>query len=295
MFLGIGFPLNLSWSMITTSEIAPSPALAPFIQCYAYREFDTNSTAISMPWRASHDTNIIFFFKDVPVSLTDATSGNVVKRGKNCDVVGMSTQYNGAMTFNGKYAFLQIIFKPHGFHTLFNSPPLEITDKIVWSEDIFNSDIKLLHEQLHEAESVTAMSEMINRFLIQYLNKKRRVDYKDRITVAANLITKSGGLVSIDMLAEYTCMSTRNFERIFINETGMSPKQLCCISRFNKALELKLSYPAIKWTSIAHQSGYFDQMHLIKDFKRFCGSAPSSLLKDVPLLEENYISRVSNR
>lgn len=280
--------------VVTTSEIAPSPKLAPFVRCYAYREFDTNGSAVTMPWRASHDTGIIFFFKDVPSSLTDIRTGKVLKRGKSCDVVGMSTQYNGDMTFNGKYSFLQIIFQPHGFYTLFHSSPLEISDRIVWSGDIFNSDINLLHEQLFEAESVAAMAELANDWLLHYLNR-RRVDYKDRITIAANLITKNTGLINIEKLAHYTCMSMRNFERIFINETGMSPKQLCCISRFNKALELKLDYPSMKWTSIAHQSGYFDQMHLIKDFKRFCGEAPSSLLKHVPLLEEDYISRIGNR
>ena len=281
--------------MITTSEIAPSPALAPFIRTYAYREFDTRGTDVIKPWHASHDTNIIFFFKDVPSSLTDASTGKVLKKGKNCDVVGMSTQYNGDMAFNGKYSFLQIIFQPHGFYTLFNASPVEIADKIVWSGDVFKSDIKLLHEQLSEAEDAAAMAHLANNWLLHYLNKKRRVNYKDRITVTANLITKKAGLINIDRLAEYACMSMRNFERIFISETGMSPKQLCCISRFNNALELKLNDPSMKWTSIAHQSGYFDQMHLIKDFKRFCGEAPSSLLKHVPLLEEKYISRISNR
>lgn len=281
--------------MITTSEIAPSPALAPFIRTYAYREFDTKGTDVIMPWRASQDTNIIFFFKDVPATLTDTSSGKVLKRGKVCDVVGMSTKYNGDMCFNGKYSFLQIIFQPHGFYTLFNSPPLQIADKIVWSGDIFNSEIKLLHEQLYEADSAEEMAKLANDWLLCYLNKKRTVNYKDRITVAANLITKNAGLVNIDQLAEDACMSMRNFERIFINETGMSPKKLCCISRFNNALELKLSNPSMNWTLIAHQSGYFDQMHLVKDFKRFCGNAPSSLLKHVPLLEEKFISRVSRR
>lgn len=281
--------------MITTSEVAPSPALAPFIRSYTYREFDTNGTEVIKPWQASHEANIIFFFKDLPTKLTDSTTGKVLKRGKNCDVVGMSTQYNGDMAFNGKYSFLQIFFQPHGFYTLFNASPVEIVDKIVWSGDIYKSDIQLLHEQLYEAKSVTAMAELANNWLLNYLNKKRRVDYKDRITVIANLITKSAGLININTLADYACMSMRNLERIFINETGMSPKQLCCIARFNNALELKLSYPSMKWTSIAHQSGYFDQMHLIKDFKRFCGEAPSSLLKHVPLLEEKYICRISNR
>ena len=279
--------------MITTSEVAPSSELTPFIRSYAYRQFDTHGTEVMKPWQASNDSNIIFFFKDVPAKLTDATTGKVLKRGEKCDVVGMSTQYNGDMYFNGKYSFLQIIFHPHGFYTLFNASPLEIADKIVWSGDIFSSDIKLLHEQLYEAKSVAAMAELANIWLLHYLNKKRRVDYKDRITVTANLITKKAGLVNIDALANYACMSMRNFERTFINQTGMSPKQSCCIARFNNALELKLAYPSMKWTAIAHQSGYFDQMHLIKDFKRFCGESPSFLLKHVPLLKEKYITRVS--
>ena len=279
--------------MITTSEIAPSPALAPFIRSYTYREFDTNGTDVVKPWHASHEANIIFFFKDVPASLTDTSTGKILKRGKNCDVVGMSTQYNGDMCFNGKYAFLQILFLPHGFYTLFNASPLEIADKIVWSGDIFNSEIKLLHEQLSGAKNLAAMAEIANGWLLLYLNKKRRVDYKNRITITANLIAKNAGLINLNTLAHYACMSMRNFERIFINETGMSPKQLCCISRFNNALELKLSNSSMKWTLVAYQSGYFDQMHLVKDFKRFCGDAPSSLLKHVPLLEEKYISRVS--
>ena len=280
--------------MITTSEVAPSPALAPFIRSYTYREFDTNGTEVIKPWQASHEANIIFFFKDRPTTLTDTTTGKVLKKGKNCDVVGMSTQYNGDMTFNGKYSFLQIFFQPHGFYTLFDASPLEIAEKIIWSGDVFGSDIKLLHEQLCEAKDVTFMAELANIWLLSYLNKKRRVDYKDRITVTANLISKSNGLINIDTLADYACMSMRNLERIFIKETGMSPKQLCCIARFNNALELKLAHPSMNWTFIAHQSGYFDQMHLIKDFQRFCGEAPSSLLKHVPLLEEKYISRIRN-
>ena len=280
--------------MITTSEIAPSPALAPFIRSYAYREFDTHGTDLIKPWHATQDSNISLFFADVPVKLTDPITGKVLKKGENCDVAGMSTRYNGDMTFNGKYSFLQIFFQPHGFYTLFNASPLELSDKIVWSGDIFNSNINLLHEQLYEAKSVTAMTELANKWLLQYLNKKRRVDYKDRITVTANLILKNAGLINIDKLADYACMSMRNFERIFINETGMTPKQLCCIARFNNALELKLKNPITNWTSIAHQAGYFDQMHLIKDFKRFCGEAPSSLLKHLPILEEKYISRISH-
>ncbi len=278
--------------MVITSEIAPLPFLAPFVHCYAYREFETKGKDIIKPWHASHQSNIIFFLKTLPVKLTDPVTGKVLKTGKSCDVVGISTKCNGEMTFNGSYSFFQIIFKPNGFHKIFNKSAVELMDRIVWSEDIFNGDIKLLHEQFYDAGDFSVMAALANSWLLGYLNKQRRVNYKDRITSVVNLITANPGLMNIDSLAAYACMSARNFERVFHYETGMSPKQLCCIARFNSALELKLKYPLMKWTSIAHHLGYFDQMHLIKDFKKFCGEAPSSLLSHSSLFKERYMSRI---
>lgn len=83
-------------------------------------------------------------------------------------------------------------------------------------------------------------------------------------------------------------MSIRNFERSFHSATDMSPKMPCCVTRFNKALELKLQNPKMPWTSVAHQTGYFDQMHIIKEFKKFSGHTPKTLLKDAFLLEEEH-------
>lgn len=51
---------------------------------------------------------------------------------------------------------------------------------------------------------------------------------------------------------------------------------------------MKLRNPHLRWTDIAYQTGYFDQMHLIKDFKKFSGDAPSVLLKETPLFVETY-------
>lgn len=280
--------------MVTTTEIAPSPALAPFIHCYAYREFDTHGTDVIMPWRASHQAGIIFFFKDLPVALRENISGLIVKRGSSCDVVGMSTRYNGSMIFNGKYAFLQILFHPHGFYSLFHISPKEIAERILSSSDVFNSNLQMLHDQLSEAKNLTVMTDLINHWLLKHLDKNNGVDAKNRITIMSNQMIHNPIQSKIESLANQACMSTRNFERTFITETGMSPKQLYCISRFNRALELKLKFPKTNWTSVSCQAGYFDQMHLIKDFKRFCGEAPSSLLLHNPLLEENYISRVDN-
>src|SRR5690606_31658908 len=116
--------------MLITSEIAPMPALAPFVHCYAYREFETGESDITKPWQASHEPNIIFFLKEVPLKLTDLITGKILKTGKTCDFVGMSTKCNGEMLFKGSYSFLQIIFKPNGFYKIFGIPPSETAERI---------------------------------------------------------------------------------------------------------------------------------------------------------------------
>lgn len=278
--------------MLTTSEIAPAPALTPFVRCYSYREFETNGVEFAKPWFASHDQNFIFFFKAVPVKLVDLATGRIITRGERFGIVGTSTEYNGDMVFNGSYAFFMIHFRPNGFYKIFNIPPYETTDKILGTGGIPDLKLKCLYERLAEADSMTARAELSNQWLLQWLNKQRSIDCTDSITASANLIIKQAGLVSLDKLVHCANMSIRSFERHFNEQVGISPKQLCCISRFNHALDLKLRRRDLDWTSIAYEAGYFDQMHLIKDFKRFCGDVPTSLLKHVPMFEEKYTSRV---
>jgi methylphosphotriester-DNA--protein-cysteine methyltransferase len=73
-------------------------------------------------------------------------------------------------------------------------------------------------------------------------------------------------------------MSTRQFERRFTREIGLPPKLFARIARFEAALESKALSTTNSWTDVANQLGYFDQMHLIHDFKEFSGEVPTSLL-----------------
>jgi AraC-like DNA-binding protein len=51
--------------------------------------------------------------------------------------------------------------------------------------------------------------------------------------------------------------------------------------RFSKAYRLRESTPQMSWTRISYESGYFDQMHLIRDFKQFAGVTPSTLVQEL--------------
>ena len=101
----------------------------------------------------------------------------------------------------------------------------------------------------------------------------------DGITAISNELSNSTPLLNIGQYAYKANMSIRNFERRFIEQIGVSPKVYYRLVRFNNALIEKLKYPQKNWTSIAYECGYYDQMHMIKEFKQFANLNPSHLLQ----------------
>jgi AraC-like DNA-binding protein len=43
---------------------------------------------------------------------------------------------------------------------------------------------------------------------------------------------------------------------------------------------MKDHQPALDWQDIVYHCGYYNQMHLIKDFKFFAGVTPAALMKE---------------
>ncbi|WP_396272088.1 AraC family transcriptional regulator [Granulicella arctica] len=63
-----------------------------------------------------------------------------------------------------------------------------------------------------------------------------------------------------------------------MHQLGMRPKLFARIARFEAALEFKAHFDLRLWTSVAHTFGYYDQMHMIRDFAEFTGGTPSETL-----------------
>ncbi|MGH9662021.1 MAG: helix-turn-helix domain-containing protein, partial [Bryobacteraceae bacterium] len=77
-------------------------------------------------------------------------------------------------------------------------------------------------------------------------------------------------------LARETGMSERQLERAFADRVGISPKLLARIDRFQRALRA-VEEAGVSGAAVAADLGYYDQAHLIRDFREFTGSTPSRL------------------
>lgn len=84
----------------------------------------------------------------------------------------------------------------------------------------------------------------------------------------------------VEGAADVMGCSPRQLRRRCLDETGLSPKRLARILRFRRAQ--RLAHSPSSWADIAVRCGYFDQAHLIRDFREFAGGPPTSVFSNCP-------------
>jgi len=106
--------------------------------------------------------------------------------------------------------------------------------------------------------------------------------WREMDLVIQEMIAKKG-CIRVQDLAHDAGLSVRQFERRFTSVLAISPKIYARILRFEAALHRK-SVTGWNWTTIAHDLGYHDQMHMIHDFELLSGEHPKSLTPHLELL-----------
>jgi AraC-like DNA-binding protein len=103
-------------------------------------------------------------------------------------------------------------------------------------------------------------------------------------------IFASRGQIDPETLAEEAGVSLRQLERRMKSACGMSLKLLASLVRFRSVFdELQADVPS-PWLNAALAAGYFDQAHMIRDFRRFAGQPPSAFLPRAGALSTAIVS-----
>ena len=76
-------------------------------------------------------------------------------------------------------------------------------------------------------------------------------------------------------------VSERHLRRVFRENVGVSPKAFAKLMRFRCALRAANEDTHASWASIAAAAGYYDQAHLIAEFRAIAGVTPSALLGEL--------------
>jgi AraC-like DNA-binding protein len=153
---------------------------------------------------------------------------------------------------------LGIRFHPGGAGQLLGMPMQELTNQVIAAGDL----------GLHSLAGDASLPK-IERTLLE-LERGSADALVDEATRLLGLSPDVGAAAAL------LGVSPRQLERRFKTRVGMSPKHFARIRRFQRV------FRAIEdgggWVDVAAACGYYDQAHLIRDFRAFAGEAPSHLL-----------------
>ena len=127
---------------------------------------------------------------------------------------------------------------------------------------------------LRSARTGTARFVAAERWLAARLGEAR----PRRITAAraVALIRAGGGQARIDDVARSLGWSRRRIERAFARDLGIRPKVYARIVRLNAVLATLEDTERPRAVDLALEAGYFDQAHLLRDFRILAGRTPRS-------------------
>lgn len=167
---------------------------------------------------------------------------------------------------------IRVDFVPGGIFRMLGIPTNKLFDKGFNAVDIFGAKIKRINQQLQQTSNQEESLTLVENFLLDQVVRSKEIL---PIDFALHKLLLAKGDIPIQKLASLSCLSIKQLERKCQERIGMNPKLYARILRFSKAYRLHEACPTLSWLDIAFNAGYYDQMHMIRDFKVFAGVNPS--------------------
>jgi AraC-like DNA-binding protein len=170
-------------------------------------------------------------------------------------------------------------FRPGGGTAFFPLPLGELQNNVVDLEIFWKSAASSLRDRLLEASSPSEKFRILEDAL---LARCRGVQSTHRaVSSALDCFMREPGNAAIRAVADRVGFSPRHFIELFNDQVGMTPKVFCRVRRFQRVLSQIQRHDA-RWAELAADCGFYDQAHLIRDFREFCGMTPGDYLKKRP-------------
>ena len=253
------------------------PGLQQLIRSCTASLFNTEKDVLSRHLSVFTEFYFTFFLKDKFYHVAD--TGNGLTQKWSDRIYNLFTASARTLYFKGDFVLFFVRLKPDAFFSVFEIPRKFLVNAMLPVYNRFENGAGSFTEQLESPKNICEIEPYRDDYFIEKLLHKKRTNYTNTIIRISNIILQNKGIVTINTLAHDANMSLRTFERRFADEVGMSPKRLSRIIRFNNAVNTRILHPQISWARLAQECGYFDQMHMIKEFKEFSSQTPESFFK----------------
>jgi methylphosphotriester-DNA--protein-cysteine methyltransferase len=256
--------------MITWLE--PAPALREFVRWYVYIR---RTATAQHPVLPVLETRLAFYPRSACRVFDHRLQG--IDTMARAAVIGPQTRH-WVDLHPGRVEGFFALFQPGGFHRLFGGDSSALADYAHPAADVIGPGIASVLDCVEAATRPTEMACALDGYLATRLSGAGELHPVDR---AAQALAAAHGSIEAWTLAARAGLGDRHFRRRFVEHAGMGPKHYAKVARFTFALALKTAQPSRTWADVSQSAGYFDQMHLVKDFKSLTEAPPSRLISEI--------------
>lgn len=248
-------------------KIIPSDRLKPYIKHLIISEATEDAIYKVFP---STGLVIGFQYKGKLAYLTEKKENNLAAIG----ITGIQDKYK-IFKPSANIGSILVFFNEIGASYFFKNPINELFNQSLGLDYLVaKAEIDKVEELLNQATTDQQRIIVVENFLLQHL-----IDKKEDllVTQAIKYIHQTKGNIKIKQLSEMLFISQSPLEKRFRKIVGTTPKKFASIIRFNSVLENLTQDKSI--AVICDENNYFDQAHLIHDFKNFTGETPNKFEK----------------
>ena len=131
--------------------------------------------------------------------------------------------------------------------------------------------------------SIAAASDPVERFSVleTFLLRRRRQENAapDFVRNAVIRIEQAHGNLRVTELHHELAVSRKHLAVMFKHHVGISAKAYANVRRFVWTLQRLRESTSVDWSKLAAESGYSDQSHLVRDFRRLGAASPTEYLR----------------
>jgi AraC-like DNA-binding protein len=252
----------------------PPPALAPFVTWLWWYDGDGGDRRERI--LPAGRGQLLVNLAEPEMRTYDPDGVRVVERCAGAAFVAASQGPVGIDTMEQK-CIVGVAFEPGGAWPFLRAP-VDALDRAYGELDVlWGRSGAVVRERLLEASTPAKALDVLAAILLEQIARPLS---RDRSVAYALAAFERGA--SVGQVVDDTGLTQRTFLRRFSERVGMAPKRYACIRRFQRVLDTADRGGELDWARIAAECGYYDQPHLIHEFRTFAGMAPTEYAPAAP-------------
>ena len=174
-------------------------------------------------------------------------------------------------------AMAGVRLRPAGAAAFLRDTPAAIAGSVVELDAVLGPAVERLREQIATAGDLRRRVLLLAAAVARHLDGVPPPSAAVRFALAA--LHASRGGAPIRDLVRATGYSHRWLTERFRAEVGLAPKAYARVVRFETAFERLGLAEHVRWAEFALDCGYYDQAHLVREFRAFAGATPTEVFR----------------